>query len=111
MKTERQPEPEDDDPLVVAAERAALGENIQRKPGLLVFRLDGPGGSGLIVRRSRFEGDYGNICRMSLASGKHVGPAIFAPCVAVLEAIMGCPPGEAFGRLMSVYEEWSKKGE
>lgn len=108
---------EDDDPLVVAA--AALGDTIDvcRKPGLITVRARSQQrGIDVILTRSRFDGDYGNIVRMRAYRRAPAGadavalPMTFAPEFVVTEALSG-DGSSVVDRLVDVYEEWIKKGD
>lgn len=110
---------EDDDPIVVAAHRCCADNDILSKPGLIIFRVRGVAADDerrscealLEVRRSRFEGDYGNICRITLSIGNSAEQTTFAPTACVAEALKAVAPSEAFAALSKVYVEWFKKGD
>lgn len=110
---------EDDDPIVVAAQRCCADPDMLRKPGLIVFKVRGamlgdagkPVDASLVVRRSRFEGDYGNICRITLSNSEGVEAMTYAPTACVAEALLAVAPVDAFEALSKVYVEWFKKGE
>lgn len=81
------PSAEDKDPLVVAVERLPEAVELYRKPGLLVFRLAVDSlGVDLTVTRSRFDGDYGNVCRLTLRT-KESAETRYCMSDLVLEAI------------------------
>ena len=96
---------EDLDPLVVAAEKACEG-NVFRKPGHLSFAVE-DGESVMLVTRSRFDGDYGNICRLQPVGpdGKPCGKLGIAPTELVLTAMNDEKPEQA---LAALYRQWSE---
>ena len=103
---------EDDDPLVVAVEGLLAKEKSMRRAGLLVFAVDYADGFLKIIR-SRFDGDYGNVCRMIFcpsAEGK-CQETTFAPTADVLNALVsGGAEGHA-QKLRALFHEWVSKGD
>lgn len=111
MKNEDQPPCREDlDPLVIAAE-SLCGENVVRRPGLLVFWICDPATEKkLFVKRSRFDGAYGDICMLSVIDGTDsVEKSVtFAPTQLVLSAMT---EKETFAaKLAELHGEWLKKG-
>ena len=106
---------EDDDPLVVAAAAVCADDAVSRRPGLITFRLPAPKtGSMMVVTRSRFDGDYGDIVRIRRYDHSKpdaaVLPMTFAPAFLVLEALTAADKTGAGDRLADIYEDWVKKG-
>lgn len=103
------PSAEDKDPLVVAAERLPEAVELYRKPGLLVFRLALASlGGDLTVTRSRFDGDYGNVCRLTLRT-KEKAETGYCTDDIVLDAISD-PSGHA-ERLAELFNGLKGQGE
>ena len=104
------PTREDNDDLVRAAERLCGADNIRRGPGLIEFVVDDPIRKRAVgVMRSRFDGDYGNICRMTGSVDGIRGPMTFAPTAHVIAAMSDktC----AAERLVALYTEWVSKAK
>ena len=79
---------EDADPFVMAVERAVPENMRARKPGLVRFFLDDGKGFKVCVERSRFDGDFGNICRITrLEPAAMPNPMALAPTDLVTEAL------------------------
>ena len=107
---------EDDDPLVVHATRLCTPADIYRKPGLLVFKLRRSDGAEIMVKRSRFDGDYGNIVR---AANLRRGAAEWEPAtpvptshlvMAIESAVSSGDTDAVFDKAESLVTEWSQKG-
>ena len=96
---------EDADPFVMAVERAVPENMRARRPGLVRFFVD-IGGGKMCVERSRFDGDYGNICRLThIPADGAVKPIGLAPTDLVTEALEGSNPADG---LFELYEAWNK---
>lgn len=104
-KTAFTPNTEDCDPLVLAASRLDASASKNRRPGLLVFGLPAKRlGGEITVTRSRFDGDYGNICRLTrVPSDGSPTTLTFAPTVSVIDAVREDDAAAALERL---FEEW-----
>lgn len=100
---------EDYDSLVAAAERV-LGKAVERRPGWIRFSLECALGS-VTVQRFRFDGVYGNICRIVASDGKGtVGPLMFAPTAEVISALVTGSKEKVAERVLAVYVKWLKQG-
>ena len=103
------PSAEDNDPLTAAAEMLPEAVEVYRKPGLLVFRLAVADlGGRLTVTRSRFDGDYGNICRLSLQTKESVENR-YCPSFMILEAISD--PSRHAEMLTELFKSLKGQGE
>ena len=80
---------EDDDPLVLAVGKCAACREVTRHPGKLLFVVDAPIGGGEVqVLRTRFMGDYGSICQLTLFKPNVEQPEVtFAPTACVVDAL------------------------
>lgn len=101
---------EDDDALVVAITAVCKAEAIRRRPGFIQAVVDVPARAlSIIIVRSRFDADYGSICRLRAITDAGVsGRLAFAPTFAVVDAMNsgdGCRE-----RLLDLYNEWDAKG-
>ena len=107
--TEYGPSVEDGDPFVVAVGRLGGAAEVARRPGQVVARLPSARTGGEIaVIRSRFDGDYGNICRLRRLTpdGKH--EMTFAPTSETLAALGTNSPAAA---LEDLFNNWMAKGK
>ena len=108
---------EDDDPLVVLATRVCGPEFISRRPGLLDFKLLGPNGAEIIVRRSRWDGNFGDVVRAAVKPAGHDAyqTATLVPTFHMVETIeLGIKTGSAdhlFALVGNLVAEWSQKGQ
>ena len=99
---------DDGDPLVAAVRRLGEKAELNRRPGLDVFSVDAPAlGGELAVTRSRFDGEYGNICRILHVSAAGEARMTFAPTALVVGALEGPKP---VTELEKLFTEWIKKG-
>lgn len=105
--TEYGPSIEDGDPFVVAVGRLGGLAEVARRPGHVMARLPSARGGEIAVIRSRFDGDYGNICRLRRLTpdGKH--EMTFAPTSETLAALGASSPAAALDEL---FDKWMKKG-
>lgn len=108
--TERGPSIEDGDPFVVAAERLSGSADVMRRPGVVAVCMPSKRPGGVIrTVRSRFDGNYGNICRIFGWSLKEQQAKMtFAPASEVLKALSAGDPALA---LEALFDEWLKKGD
>lgn len=107
---------EDDDPLVVAATAVCDAADIYRRYGLITACVKTPRHNGYVMMtRSRFDGDYGDIVRLrhydTSKADAAVLPMTFAPTFLAIAALTDGPKEEAGDRLADLYEEWVKKGQ
>lgn len=107
---------EDYDPIVVAATAVCDAESVYRRYGLITVRLQAPKhNSTVMLTRSRFDGDYGDIVRLrrydQSKADAAVLPMTFAPTFLAVAALTDGPKEEAGDRLADLYEEWVKKGQ
>ena len=107
---------EDDDPLVVAATAVCDAADIYRRYGLITVRLPAPKHNGTVVlTRSRFDGDYGDIVRLrryDLSNADAAAlPMTFAPTFLAIAALTDGPKQETGDRLADLYDEWVNKGK
>lgn len=107
---------EDDDPIVAAATAVCDAADIGRRYGLITARLPTSKHPGVIMlTRSRFDGDYGDIVRLRRydhsKADAAVLPMTFAPTFLAVAALTDGPKEEAGDRLADLYEEWVKKGQ
>ena len=107
---------EDDDPIVVAATAVCDAADIYRRSGLITARVKAPRHNGYVMMtRSRFDGDYGDIVRLrrydTSKADAAVLPMTFAPTFLAIAALTDGPKEEAGDRLADLYEEWVKKGQ
>ena len=106
---------EDDDPLVVLATRICSPEFISRRPGLLDFKLVGPGGAEIIVRRSRWDGNYGDVVRAAVkpASCDSYQSATLVPTLLLVDkmaiAATKGKPDSVFESVNELVAEWSQQ--
>lgn len=108
--TEYGPSIEDGDPFVVAVGRLGGRAAVARRPGHVVARLPSARTGGEIaVIRSRFDGDYGSICRLRRVwdEGRQ-SKMTFAPISEAMCAVGDDDPAEA---LEALFEKWMKIGE
>ena len=106
--TEYGPSIEDGDPLVVAVGRLGAAAEVVRRPGQLAARLpSGRTGGHVALLRSRFDGDYGNICRMRRVMPDGTGVMTFAPTSEVLAALGSGSPADS---LEDLFDKWMAKG-
>ena len=101
---------EDDDDIVVALTAVCEADAIRRHPGFIQAVVSVPARSlAVVVVRSRFDADYGSICRLRvIENGIATGRLAFAPTFAVVDALTsgdGCRE-----RLLDLYHEWDEKG-
>lgn len=111
MKNERTPTKEDSDPLVVAVGRLCEPDDVLRRPGIIVFGVSVPGTEEtIVVSRTRFEGEYGDICRLVLndADGNE-RDLTYAPTQLLMSVMT--EKKELGARLAAFHQEWLKKGK
>lgn len=102
---------EDDDDIVVALTAVCGAGAVRRKPGFIQGVVDVPSrGVSVVVVRSRFDLDYGSICRLrAVTDAGAAGRLTFAPTFAVVDALAsgdGCRE-----RLADLYNKWVAKGD
>lgn len=89
--------------------RSEYADTTTTKPGLLSFIVKSKITSTTVeVVRSRFDGDYGDICRMLLTEPNAVPKLTFAPTLFVIEALKKPDAANAVVRLA---KEWIQNGE
>ena len=101
---------EDEDDLVVALGAVCAADAIKRHPGFIHAAVEVPTRSLTVaVFRSRFDADYGSICRLRVYSkGVATGRLAFAPTFEVVDVLNS---GDGWReRLLDLYNEWDKKG-
>lgn len=106
--TEYGPSIEDGDPLVVAVGRLSGRADVSRRSGYVMARLPSARTGGVIAAvRSRFDGDYGSVCRLQRIwdGGRKM---TFAPASETLAAVSSDDPSEA---LEALFDKWTKIGE
>ena len=111
MTNERASIKEDSDPLVAAVTRLCEPEDIFRRPGIIAFGVSVPGTEEtIVVSRTRFDGEYGDICRLVLndADGYEKDLA-YAPTQLLLSVMT--EKEELGARLAAFHQEWLKKGK
>jgi len=111
MENKRIPSKEDSDPLVAAAGRLCEPGDIFRRPGIIVFGVVVPGTEEtIVVSRTRFDGEYGDICRLVLNdAGGNEKDLAYAPTQLLLSVMT---EKEGLGeRLAAFHQEWIKKGK
>lgn len=105
---------EDDDPLVQLSCRICPSEEIVRKPGLLIFKLRNRSGAEIIVKRSRFDIDFGAIVRASTRTNEDAvwSPVAIVPTCSMVETISAAlvQNTDVFEAVQSLVTEWSQKG-
>ena len=96
------------DPMVDIVSRLEEIAGYRVAPGLLVFLIDMPDTSVITVTRSRFDGEYGSICRMMRSRQGSVMGRTYAPTVSVMAVLQGVNVAADMERL---FKEWMEKGK
>ena len=106
MKKEDDGAAEQGDALAAAVARLNDEWQSSRAPGLLQFGFSNKSMS-IIVTRSRFDGEYGSICRLQRTLADETKATTFAPTVSVCDAVRATDPKVAIEKL---FNEWNAKG-
>lgn len=99
---------QDTDTMVDIVSRLEEIAGYRVAPGLLVFVIDTPDGSTITITRSRFDGEYGSICRMMRSRQGSVMGRTYAPTVSVMAVLQGVNVAADMARL---FNEWMAKGK
>ena len=102
---------EDDDDIVVALTAVCGADGVRRRPGFIQGVVEVPiRGLSVVVVRSRFDLDYGGICRLrAVAKDGAAGQLTFAPTFMVADVLASGDGNRE--RLADLYNEWVSKGK